>query len=178
MSRLCQSTRANLLLIDFQERLMPAIAGAETVLYQTVKLAKAASLLGVPIVGTAQSPASLGPNHPRIEALCGVVVEKDAFDASAEPGLLAALSPDRDIAVLAGCEAHVCVLQTALSLRERMRVMVVADAIGSRADVNKEAALRRMAAAGVDIVTTEMMIFEWLERSTHPRFRECLQLIK
>jgi nicotinamidase-related amidase len=178
MSRTCDASRATLILIDLQQRLMPAIHDHAAVTGKALILGQAAARLGIPVIGTAQSPSSLGNKFPEVEALCGTIVDKTSFDASLEPAFLEALPPGRDIAVLAGCEAHVCVLQTALSLADRMRVMVVADAIGSRVPFNKEIALQRMAAAGVEIVTTEMMVFEWLQDSRHPHFKECLRMIK
>jgi nicotinamidase-related amidase len=178
MSRLCHAGRTSLVLIDFQERLMPAIHDADAVIRKALVLGQAARWLSVPVVGTAQSPASLGRTLQEVETLCDEMIDKTSFDACAEPAFVETLDRDRDIAVLAGCEAHVCVLQTAISLAERMRVMVVADAIGSRAPLNKDIALQRMAAAGVEIVTTEMMVFEWMGHSGHPHFRECLRLIK
>jgi nicotinamidase-related amidase len=178
MSRTCDASRAVTILVDLQQRLMPAIHEHATVAGRALVLGQAAGCLQIPVIGTAQSPASLGGKLPEVGAVCGAIVEKTSFDACLEPSFLEALPPGRDIAVLAGCEAHVCVLQTALSLVDRMRVMVVADAIGSRVPLNKEIALQRMAAAGVEIVTTEMMVFEWLKHSRHPQFRECLRMIK
>ena len=87
--------------------------------------------------------------------------------------------PERNSVVLAGCEAHVCLMQTALSLLElEFDVWVVTDACGSRTERNRDAAFDRLAAAGVELVTTEMAVFEWLRTAEHPRFREVLTLVK
>jgi nicotinamidase-related amidase len=81
--------------------------------------------------------------------------------------------------VICGCEAHVCVGQTVLSLLDhRRRVVVVADAIGSRAPESREIALNRMASYGAEIVTTEMVLFEWLRTAEHPQFRPVSKLIR
>jgi nicotinamidase-related amidase len=81
--------------------------------------------------------------------------------------------------LVCGCEAHVCVLQTALQLQAQgFDVRVVADAVGSRTAQSKEIALRRMAVAGIALVTTEMVLFEWLRDAGHAQFREVLALIK
>ena len=89
-----------------------------------------------------------------------------------------ALPPGHHI-VLAGAEAHVCVLQTALGLLDRSRrVFVVADAVGSRRPENKKAALRRLERAGAEVVTTEMLIFEWLGSAEHPAFKSVIALVK
>jgi nicotinamidase-related amidase len=86
---------------------------------------------------------------------------------------------DRRQMVVCGAEAHVCVLQTAMGLqREGYQVFVVADAVGTRAPDDLRAALERMQQAGLVMVTTEMVVFEWLARSDRPEFRDVLKLIK
>jgi nicotinamidase-related amidase len=85
----------------------------------------------------------------------------------------------RDTIVLAGCEAHVCLLQTALDLLEdEFDVWVVTDACSSRTERNRDAAFDRLAGAGVELVTTEMVAFEWLRSAEHPAFKEVQGLIK
>jgi nicotinamidase-related amidase len=94
------------------------------------------------------------------------------------PGFLDRL-PARPDLVVAGCETHVCVMQTALGLIEAgRRVWLVRDAVGSRRTESKETAIRRLERRGAEIVTTEMVIFEWLERVEHPRFRDALNLVR
>jgi isochorismate hydrolase len=100
------------------------------------------------------------------------------FDASATPEVLSHLLEGR-FPVVAGCEAHVCVLQTVLGLLDRgRRAVVVADAVGSRRPESREAALRRMGGHGAEIVTAEMVIFEWLGSADHPCFRDALALVR
>lgn len=90
-----------------------------------------------------------------------------------------ALPAERGTLVVAGCEAHVCLLQTALGLRgARRAVIVVADACGSRAVGNRDAALARLARHGVDLMTTEMVVFEWLRDCEHPAFHDALAIVK
>jgi nicotinamidase-related amidase len=85
----------------------------------------------------------------------------------------------RSTILLAGCEAHVCLLQTALDLLEdEFEVWVVTDACSSRTERNRDAAFDRLAGAGVELVTTEMVAFEWLRSAEHPAFREVQALIK
>lgn len=166
-----------LLLIDFQGRLMPAIAEGEARVAQAAKLASAARILDVPTLLTEQNPRGLGGTDARL-AEAGPVLEKMTFDASRAPGFADAL-PDRPALVVAGCEAHVCVLQTVLGLRAMGRaVAVVADAVGSRLPANRDLALARMAGAGAQIVSTEMVLFEWLGSAENSRFRDVLALIK
>ena len=172
-------SRCQLMVIDFQARLMPAIADGETAVANALRLIRAAQLLEVPACVTEQNPAGLGHSLPEIAAAGLPTLSKMHFDASRAEGFAALLAPGRDDIVVTGCEAHVCVLQTVLSLLDRgLRVHVVADAIGSRRVQNREAALARMACRGAQIVTTEMVVFEWLEDASHPRFREAVALIK
>lgn len=179
MSTLCDPSRSILIVIDMQERLMPAIQDGTEVINRARILAEAAKLLGVPVVGTAQSSSRLGPNVAEIDRLFDITVEKDNFDACAADGFMEVLDPARDDMILVGCEAHICVLQTALSLIERKRrVRVIADAVGSRRRSDKTAALSRATAGGAEVITSEMVIFEWMKDSNHPRFRDVLRLIK
>jgi nicotinamidase-related amidase len=172
---------SGLLLIDLQARLMPAIADAETVIANARRLLKAARLLALPAMLTEQNPKGLGPTVPELLAEAGnesSILSKQHFDACRAPGFFEML-PGRAQIVVAGCEAHVCVLQTALGLLEAGRqVDVVQDAVGSRRAESKAAALERLARHCAEIVTTEMVLFEWLETAEHPRFREIVALIK
>ena len=85
----------------------------------------------------------------------------------------------RNMIVIAGCEAHVCLMQTALGLlEEEFDVWVVTDACSSRSERNRDAAFDRLAGAGAELVTTEMVAFEWLRTSEHPVFKEILGLVK
>ncbi|MFC5474975.1 isochorismatase family protein [Paraherbaspirillum soli] len=179
MPYLCEASRATLVVIDLQEKLMPVIADAAGILKRTELLMHAARLLDIPVVGTVQQPLRLGDIVPSIGPLLHKSIEKTAFDACAVPEFLDSLASERDDLVIVGCEAHVCVLQTALGLLHRKRkVKLVVDAIGSRHADNKLAAINRATAAGAEIVTSEMVMFEWIGNSEHPRFREVLKLIK
>lgn len=170
-----------LVLVDYQARLLPAIHDGAAVVANAVLLAQAAHVLGVPVIGTEQNPCGLGPNVEQVRNECAVTLAKMHFDACAD-GLLLALQearPDADQVVIAGCEAHVCMMQTALGLlRAGKRVWVVANASGSRRPNDQNAAMVRLTQAGATIVTHEMVLFEWLGNCTHPRFRDVLKLIK
>lgn len=179
MSLLCDASRSMLVVIDLQNKLMPVISEGKEIVKRALILAQVAKLLDIPIVGTEQQPLRLGGTVPEIAQMFSRRFEKNHFDASAEPGFAECLGPDRDDLIVLGCEAHVCVLQTVLGLRERnQRVRLVVDAIGSRQSANKIAAVDRAKSAGAEIVTSEMVAFEWLRTSEHPRFREALKLIK
>lgn len=174
---LVTAENAMLVVIDLQARLMPAIHDGERVLLNASRLAEAARLLSIPLLITEQNPRGLGPTVPEL-ANAGPVITKMSFDACGEPAFGDAVADAVDL-VVCGCEAHVCVGQTVLSLRARgRRVVVAADAIGSRAPESREIALRRMADHGAEIVTTEMVLFEWLRTAEHPQFRPVSKLIR
>src|SRR6185437_14518329 len=167
------------LIVDFQSRLMPAIEHGEAILAQARRLLKAAEIFSVPVVYTEQNAAGLGPTVPELAApTAAAVVPKMSFNACRTAGFLERLADRRDI-VVAGCETHVCVLQTVLGLvAAGRRVYLVRDAVGSRRAESKETAIRRMERHGVEIVTTEMVVFEWLATAERPELRAALALIK
>ncbi len=198
---LLTSPESQLVLVDYQSRLLPAIHDSAAITAQALKLAQIARLLRVPITGTEQSPDKLGENLPALKALCSQTIEKSHFDACAE-GLGDLLrdigtpkaSPNaksmpkhmqkepenqRPTIVIAGMEAHVCLLQTALSLlEEEFDVWVVTDACGSRSERNRDAAFDRLAGNGAELVTVEMVAFEWLGSADHPQFKAVQSLIR
>jgi nicotinamidase-related amidase len=174
---LMDAAKSLLVIIDFQERLMPAIHDGARLVANARRLVDAARMLDVPVLVTEQYPAGRGPTVSELSG-SGPVIEKISFDACGAPPFREAVAGDREL-IICGCEAHVCVGQTVLSLREAGRhVVVVQDATGSRAPESKEVALRRMERHGAEIVTTEMVVFEWLRTAAHPRFREASRLIK
>jgi nicotinamidase-related amidase len=171
--------RSTLLVVDFQQKLMPAIDGGEATVRNARRLLDGAALIGVPAVFTEQYPKGLGATVPELATPDMAVVEKTHFDAARAPGFYDSLPEDRVDMVVAGCEAHVCVLQTVLGLLDAGRnVFIVADAIGSRLPDNRAAAIARMERHGAEMVTTEMVLFEWLVSSEHPRFKETMALIR
>ena len=178
---LLDPTQSVLVLVDFQARLMPVIQDAERVLGNAVFLARVAREMRLPVLGTEQNPRALGPNDPRVRDLCDRTLAKVHFSAVADGllGELIAVAPRARQVVLAGCEAHVCLLQTALEVqRAGMQAFVVSDACSSRDPDDKWAALNRMQQAGVTLVSAEMVAFEWLGSCEHPAFRQVLALIK
>ncbi|QNP49177.1 isochorismatase family protein [Diaphorobacter aerolatus] len=200
---LLDESESQLVLVDYQERLMPVIFEAALVLENARRLAKIARLMDVPVWGTEQNPSRLGANDAELRALCAKTLSKMHFSA-AEEGLGEWLRPpskpqqggnarslpkhlqkpqqpasERNTIVIAGCEAHVCLLQTALDLLEdEFDVWVVTDACSSRTERNRDAAFDRLAGAGAELVTTEMVAFEWLRSCEHPDFKEMLALVK
>jgi nicotinamidase-related amidase len=168
-----------LLLIDLQQRLMPAIHDGESVVARTVRLAEAARLLDVPIRATEQYPAGLGPTVPQLADYPQEILTKTTFSAAEDPGFPALLPAGDGLVVVAGCEAHVCVLQTVLGLLgSGRRVALAADATGSRDPADRAVALDRARRHGAEIVTSEMVLFEWLRDSRHPKFRDVQKLLR
>ena len=197
---LLDATESQLVLIDFQAKLMPAIFESAAVMANAIRLGQIAKLMDVPIWGTEQNPSRLGQNLPEIRALCARTLSKMHFSA-VEEGLSEWLrpeskapagnarslpkhlqkpkEPERSMIVIAGCEAHVCLLQTALDLLEdEFDVWVVTDACSSRTERNRDAAFDRLAGAGAELVTTEMVAFEWLRTAEHEDFKPVLGVIK
>lgn len=171
-------TQSLLLVIDFQSKLMPVIHGGESAVRNASRLIEAAKLIDIPRLFTEQNPKGLGATVTELPVEEDRLVHKQFFDACREDGFLDRLPADADVVVV-GCEAHVCVQQTVLGLLAASRkVYLVRDAIGSRAPENKEAAVQRMARHGAEIVTTEMVVFEWLQTAEHPQFRPAVALIK
>jgi nicotinamidase-related amidase len=175
--------RSVLVLVDYQQRLLPAIHRGEQVVAQALRLADVARELGIRVIGTEQNPAGLGPNVESLRQRCASTLAKMHFDAC-EDGLLETLRGDAHAApaaevVIAGCEAHVCLLQTALGLlRAGHRVWVVGPACGSRSPQDHELAMQRLRQAGAMIVSTEMVVFEWLHSCQHPGFKPVLALVR
>jgi nicotinamidase-related amidase len=175
--KLMDPGRCTLLIVDFQLRLMPAIHDSAPAIANAARLLETARLLDVPVVTTEQNPKGLGTTVPAL-AGAGTLIEKMSFGAAAEPAFLAAIGSRPDL-VVTGCEAHVCVLQTVLGLLDLgRRVFVVRDAIGSRRAESKETAVARMARHGAEIVTAEMVVFEWLRSAEHEKFRAVSTLVR
>jgi nicotinamidase-related amidase len=167
-----------LLVVDFQSRLMPTIEDGAVLIANARRLIDTAELFHIPVLFTEQNAEGLGGTLPELRAKTGDIVHKMTFDACRAPGFLTALSDRSDI-VVAGCETHVCVLQTVLGLLHTgRRVFAVRDALGSRQLESKETAIQRMKRNGAEIVTTEMVLFEWLRTADDKRLQDILALVK
>lgn len=171
-----------LLVVDIQKKLAPAIHDRERVTANSVRLLEGARQLGVPAFVSEQYVKGLGPSLDAIRnaAVDAQFFEKTHFSCAAEPGVIDLLrAAKRPQVLLTGTETHVCVLQTAFGLLAAgFEVYLVADATSSRTPENRSAAIERMRAGGVQIVTTEMVLFEWLQQAGTDDFRQLLPLIK
>jgi nicotinamidase-related amidase len=204
---LLDAQECQLVLMDYQARLMPVMLDAAAVVANAARLAHVAALMQVPVVATEQNPSRLGPTVDGLQAALrqarARTLSKMQFSAVEEglgewlrPEIQASqapqgnarslpkhlqkpAAPQRQSIVLAGCEAHICMLQTALDLVEdEFEVWVATDACTSRTERNRDAAFDRLASAGVELVTTEMVAYEWLRSAEHPAFKAMLQLVK
>lgn len=171
-----------LLIVDVQEKLAPAIHDGTAAIANNRRLLAAAERLGVPVFVSEQNVRGLGPTVPELQPLPAAAQRFDKlhFSCAREPGFLERLAQTgRRQIVVTGMEAHVCVLQTVLGLLgSGYAVFLVEDAASSRTAANRAAAIARARTAGAQIVTTEMVCFEWLERAGTDDFRALLPLIK
>ena len=183
---LLDGKRSLLLVVDAQQGFAKAIPDLEATGARIAILARAAARLQVPILVTEQYPKALGPTLGPVAAALPAktpVLEKSCFSACDLPewsSALRNLTKTRNQIILCGVEAHVCVLQTALDLIQDpdVAVHVPEDAVSSRRIPDKAAALRRLEAHGIQTVTTEMVVFEWLRRAGTDDFRELQGLVK
>ena len=179
---LIKASDSCLFVVDVQSRLLPVMNEPDRVVRNCRILLQAARRLEVPILTSEHYPQGIGTTDAALADLIpdGSVAEKIHFSSYAEPALRDRIEQaGRRQFVLSGIEAHVCVLQTALELAEAgYETFVVADATSSRSESDHDAALQRLRDFGVTIVTTEMVVFEWLRRADTPVFKELLQLIK
>lgn len=170
-------------LIDMQERLCSAIAESAQILPRIKVLAEAAKTLRIPIVATEQYPRGLGPTLAELRAILPPetkYLEKTAFSCFGEEAYRRETAKtSAKTMVIAGVEAHVCVLQTALDAAERgYDVYVPEDCVASRRASDKNAALACMRSAGIHVVTSEMLIFFFLRNASHPEFKTISKIIR
>jgi nicotinamidase-related amidase len=172
---LIDAHRSLLLVIDMQDKILPAIGDHERVTQACAWLVRAAQRVGVPVAATEHCAKSLGHLAAPIRALLppDAVGGKSHFSAVAARCLPALPGADRPQVVLAGVEAHAALLQTALELTEEGKeVYVVADAVASREDADRDLALARLRQEGVRIVSREMVVYEWLGDAQSPLWKD------
>jgi nicotinamidase-related amidase len=165
---------SSLLLIDVQDRLLGTIYEWQRLLDQLVWLVSVAKKLHVPVLASEQYAKGLGPTHAALRNLLpeSAVVDKLHFSCVAAQCFDGMSGAERRQIVICGIESHVCVQQTALDLRRQGReVFVVADAVGSRNPGDRDLALARMRGHGIEIVSREMVVFEWLRRAGTDEFK-------
>lgn len=171
-----------LVIIDIQSKLWNVMFEKEALLENAQKLVKGMQVLGIPIILTEQNPRGLGPTVPELMQLIPDVkpLPKFSFSCCQDPGFHQALrSLNRKQILICGIESHICVYQTTLELLgSGYEVQVIADVVSSRAVRNRDIALSRMQSEGAKLTVTEMALYELLQTSESPQFKEMLRVVK
>jgi nicotinamidase-related amidase len=169
-----------LLVVDVQEKLLPFITGNDRVAWNIRRLIDGAKILGLPVVATEQYPQGLGPTVPDLAQRLGEIPSKLTFSCGGCGHVFKDLA-DRGIfrLLVCGIEAHVCVAQTVFDLLAAgWRTYVAVDAVGSRYELDRDVALRRMETSGAMLTTTEAALFEWCAAAGTPQFKEISRLVR
>jgi|694.fasta_scaffold07892_11 nicotinamidase-related amidase len=173
---------ALLVVVDVQGKLARMMADSESVIRQVQILIQGCRILELPIVWAEQLPDKLGATLPQVaECLSGLQpIAKSSFGCCGDADIYSAIrASGRKQVILCGIEAHVCVWQTAaVLLNDGYQVYLAADAVSSRAALNREIAFRRMVASGVHLTCVEMSLFELMLDAKHPKFRDVTRLLK
>ncbi len=180
---LLNASHSSLLVVDVQDRLLPAMQEPERVVSRGAILLKAAEVLQIPVTVSEQYPKGLGHTVAELVTHSAATFEKLTFscwrDAAMKDHFITLHEGGRPLVVVAGIEAHVCVLQTCIDLYNAgFGVFAVADAMSSRQNSSVDLAHQRLRAAGIQIVNTEMVIFEFLEKAGSAEFKILSALIK
>lgn len=170
---------SRLLIVDVQTKLLRIMSNADAIQDACRRLIEGAALLGIPVDATEQYPKGLGPTVEPLSVLIGPATEKLRFSAAASLDWMKELTHGgRHQVVVAGIEAHVCILQTALDLLALgFDVHVPADAVTARKQVDYDTALRRMSAEGCTITTWEAVLFEWCETAEASEFKGISKIV-
>ena len=189
MRRSIKARSSFLLMIDIQERLMPAIYNKDEVIKNSSHLLTAASELSVPLIVTEQYPKGIGSTLPELKDLIPEgtsIIDKTEFSCCDASGFgdaflnLSFTSGTKDTAILFGVETHICVLATAIDILEKynLNVVIAADSCGSRTEENHKLALDALRSMGCLVVPTETVIYHMLGKAGTPEFKKLLPLFK
>lgn len=172
---LLEKEKSCLLLVDVQEKLTPLVLHSDALLTRCQWMMSLANNLNVPIVVSEQYPSGLGPTIEPLRALVQrePFIEKVHFSCFRAPAFSKHLDAlKKNQVVLIGIETHVCVLQTAMDLlNAHYHVFIVVDAVSSRFELDHKYGLKRMKQAGAQLITSEMVFFEWMEKAGTPEFK-------
>lgn len=172
------------LIIDLQEKLLPHISNREELLRNVTILLKGVTKLAVPVFYTEQYPKGLGETVKEIKTLLDDANAKhfikNTFSCCGIPNFLSEIEClKRKTVIIAGIEAHICVLQTVIDLLEKgFMPVIMEDCISSRKEKDKEVALKRIISEGGVVSTVESILFELLNTSEHPSFKDISKLVK
>lgn len=173
---------ALLLVVDMQEKLVPAMQNGAACTERLLMLTKGCRILDVPLMLTQQYTKGLGPSLAAVYEAAGTeeFYEKNSFSCCQDAAILAALKEaGRRHILVCGIEAHVCVLQTCIDLlQEGFSPVLVTDAVDSRRETDRAAGLLRARQEGVVVTSAEAILFELTGSASHPRFKEISKLVK
>lgn len=177
---LLQQHSSGLVLIDVQEKLTPHVLHADKLVTRCAWLMRLANALSLPILVSEQYPSGLGQTVPSLKACVTpyIPIEKVYFSCYRDNGFMAQWQQlNKKQMVIMGIETHVCVLQTAIDVKQSTDcdVFVVVDAVSSRSDMDHRYGLKRMKQAGIELVTSEMVFFEWVRRAGTTEFKALSQ---
>lgn len=180
---LLDAAKSSLLIVDIQERLLPAMALPEQVVSRTSILLKAASALQIPVTVSEQYPKGIGHTVQGLDISGAATFEKITFscwrDAAMKKHFIDLHESERPLVIVAGIEAHVCVLQSCIDLYNAgFGVFAVADAMSSRQSGSADLAFHRMRGCGIQVINTEMVVFEFLEKAGTAEFKTLSGLIR
>lgn len=174
--------KTGLIVVDVQGKLAQLVSDSDALVSSCTKLVKGAQALDLPIIWLEQNPDKLGKT---VEALHALLCEqqpitKFSFDACEEPFFQEAVQASGKTAwLICGIEAHICVYQTAIHLKNMgYDIHLVVDCASSRDELNKKIAIKKMAGYGVDMTSLEMCLYELVKDCRAPEFKEILHLIK
>lgn len=176
---LMQKDQTALLIVDVQAKLTPFVLNSEHLVERCEWLMRLAKANEVPIILSEQYPKGLGHTVSQLKNIkpCALV-SKEYFSCYRDMAFLKQWQlTDKKQLVIAGIETHVCVLQTALDfkLHADIEVFVVVDAVSARNELDHRYGLKRMKQAGINLVTSEMVFFEWVECAGTPEFKAMSQ---
>lgn len=170
------------LVVDIQEKLIPVIKDYEEVIESTTIFLKGLKALNVPIKITQQYTKGLGATIKEVTEAAETedYLEKITFSAYETEDIRKTIdSLGKENIILCGTEAHVCVLQTLIDLREAdYQVILISDCIGSRKEKDKEAAIHRALFEGAIVTTYEQILFELTRKAGTPTFKKVISLVK
>ncbi len=171
--------------VDFQEKLLPMITPLDPFLLNAEFLLEGASLFDIPLIVTLQYPKGLGETVPRIQKVLPqeelIRIEKTSYSCMAEPAFARALEslPQIKQVVLTGIETPICILQTALDLRDAgYEVFIPEDACAGQIPADHIRALRRLEFSGVVVTCVESILYRWCGGASHPRFKDLTRMVK
>ncbi|MBE4522542.1 hydrolase [Vibrio parahaemolyticus] len=172
-----------LIVVDVQGKLATLMHESDALIENITKLVKGAKALDLPILWLEQNPERLGPTAEPIREVLEsthLPITKYTFDGCKEATFKVAVENAKvDTWLVCGIESHICVYQTAVSLRQSgYRVELVTDCVSSRTAANKALALAKLTANGVVLTGLEMCLYEMVEDCLAPEFKEILALIK